>query len=127
MDRENNFVRGIPDFQEARHGRRVHTSNARLKDYDHSRNTSEPKCHPNSRDLPTGKEERHRLARFSSRYTIYQGSLYTRGFLTRLLKYIGLERVEYMMKEIHEGSCDHHLGDTFPGRKILWANTIGQP
>ena len=47
-----------------------------------------------------------RLARF----TIHRGTLYKRGFSTPILKCIGKEDANYVLREVHEGICGNHIG-----------------
>ena len=41
---------------------------------------------------------------------IHQGTLYKRGFSAPLLKRIGKEDVNYVLREVHEGVCGNHIG-----------------
>ncbi|XP_019420646.1 PREDICTED: uncharacterized protein LOC109330824 [Lupinus angustifolius] len=73
---------------------------------------------PNN-DLPADQKDRQRFLRYSSRFTMVQGCLYRRGFSTPMLKCLGPYRAQYLLQEIHEGSCDHHPGATSLTKKIL--------
>ena len=56
-------------------------------------------------DLKEASKLRARLARF----TIHQGTLYKRGFSTPILKCVGKEDANYVLKEVHEGICGNHI------------------
>ncbi|XP_019429377.1 PREDICTED: uncharacterized protein LOC109336978 [Lupinus angustifolius] len=40
-------------------------------------------------------------------------------FTAPLLKFLGPERADYVLREIHEGSCGHHLGTASLAKKVL--------
>ncbi|XP_057432026.1 uncharacterized protein LOC130724759 [Lotus japonicus] len=71
--------------------------------------------------LPPDKLEAKKLTRSASWYTIVNGDLFKRGFSTPLLKCLSKERAEYVLAEIHEGSCGHHPGGRSLARKVLRA------
>ena len=48
---------------------------------------------------------RARLARF----TVHRGTLYKRGFFTPILKCVGKEDTNYILREVHEGICGNHI------------------
>nr|GFB22178.1 reverse transcriptase domain-containing protein [Tanacetum cinerariifolium] len=60
----------------------------------------------------TGKEvTAARKIRLKARqYEVMEGVLYKRSFLTPWLRCVGPLQAEYVMKEIHEGSCSMHAG-----------------
>nr|GEX69005.1 reverse transcriptase domain-containing protein [Tanacetum cinerariifolium] len=58
-----------------------------------------------------GDEKEARKLRLKARqYELMEGVLYKRSFLTPWLRCVGPLQVEYVMKEIHEGSCSMHAG-----------------
>ncbi|XP_057425850.1 uncharacterized protein LOC130719235 [Lotus japonicus] len=71
--------------------------------------------------LPPDKSEAMKLTRNASWYTLVNGDLFKRGFSTPLLKCLSKERAEYVLAEIHEGSCGHHPGGRSLARKVLRA------
>ncbi|XP_019429884.1 PREDICTED: uncharacterized protein LOC109337374 [Lupinus angustifolius] len=71
--------------------------------------------------IPPGMKEKQRFLRCSSWYTLIRGTLYRRGFTTPLLKCLGPDRADYVLKEVHEGSCGHHLGAASLAKKVLRA------
>nr|GEV50134.1 reverse transcriptase domain-containing protein [Tanacetum cinerariifolium] len=54
------------------------------------------------------KAQKFRLK--SRRYELMEGILYKRSFLTPWLRCVGPLQAEYVMREIHEGSCSMHAG-----------------
>ncbi|XP_019447247.1 PREDICTED: uncharacterized protein LOC109350468 [Lupinus angustifolius] len=71
--------------------------------------------------LPSDLNEKQRLLRCSSWYTLIRGTLYRRGFTAPLLKCLGPDRADYVLREVHEGSCGHHLGAASLAKKVLRA------
>nr|GEV72133.1 reverse transcriptase domain-containing protein [Tanacetum cinerariifolium] len=58
-----------------------------------------------------GDEKEARELRLKARqYELMEGVLYKRSFLTPWLRCVGPLQAEYVMKEIHEGSCSMHAG-----------------
>nr|GFB52113.1 reverse transcriptase domain-containing protein [Tanacetum cinerariifolium] len=58
-----------------------------------------------------GDEKEVRKLRLKARqYELMEGVLYKRSFLTPWLRCVGPLQAEYVMKEIHEGSCRMHAG-----------------
>ena len=57
-------------------------------------------------DLKEASKLRARLVRF----TIHQGTLYKRGFSAPILKCVGKEDANYILRELHEGVCGNHIG-----------------
>ncbi|KAL0448978.1 UNVERIFIED_CONTAM: hypothetical protein Slati_1454200 [Sesamum latifolium] len=47
------------------------------------------------------------------------GSLYKRGFSSPLLKCLNPDKAEYVLREVHEGSCGNHSGARSLARKVL--------
>ena len=60
--------------------------------------------------LPEDKRKARMLRLDVARYTLYDDQLYKRGFLTPLLKCVDLEKGNYILQEIHEGTYDNHAG-----------------
>ena len=57
-------------------------------------------------DLKEAFKLRARLAIF----VLLRGTLYKPGFSTPLLKCIRKEDADYVLREVHEGICDNHIG-----------------
>ena len=62
------------------------------------------------RTLPNDPKEASKLRTRSARFTIHQGTLYKRGFSTPILKCVGEEDANYILREVHEGICGNHIG-----------------
>ena len=60
--------------------------------------------------LPSDPKEASKLRARSARFTIHRGTLYKRGFSTRILKCVGKEDANYILREGHEGVCGNHIG-----------------
>ena len=60
--------------------------------------------------LPSDPKEASKLKARSARFTVHQGTLYKRGFFTLILKFVGKEDVNYILREVHEGVCGNHIG-----------------
>ncbi|CAL0322261.1 unnamed protein product [Lupinus luteus] len=69
--------------------------------------------------LPAELKEKQRFLRCCSWYTLVKGTLYRRGFSTPLLKCLEPEHVDYVIREIHEGSLWASLGSCFTCQKGL--------
>ncbi|XP_057755308.1 uncharacterized protein LOC130974437 [Arachis stenosperma] len=71
--------------------------------------------------LPPDKKEGKRIKREAANYTIVAGQLYKRGFSQPLLKCVEPGDTEYILREIHEGCCGHHVGGKTLAQKIIRA------
>ena len=60
--------------------------------------------------LPSDLKEASKLRARSTRFALLQGTLYKRGFSAPLLKCIGKEDADYVLREVHEGICGNHIG-----------------
>ena len=60
--------------------------------------------------LPSDPKEASKLRTRSSRFALLRGTLYKRGFSTPLLKCIGKEDANYVLREVQEGICSNHIG-----------------
>ena len=60
--------------------------------------------------LPSDPKEASKLRTRSARFTVHRGTLYKRGFSTPILKCVGKEDANYVLKEVHEGIYDNHIG-----------------
>ncbi|XP_019439584.1 PREDICTED: uncharacterized protein LOC109345170 [Lupinus angustifolius] len=70
---------------------------------------------------PPDMKEKQRFLRCSSWYTLLRGTLYRQGFTAPLLTCLGPDRADYVLREVHEGSCGHHLGAASLAKKVLRA------
>ena len=71
--------------------------------------------------LPSDPKEASKLRMRSARFTIHRGTLYKRGFSTPILKCVGEEDANYVLREVHEGICGNHIG-----ARTLAAKTLRQ-
>ena len=62
------------------------------------------------RILPSHLKEASKLRTRSSRFTIHCRTLYKQGFSTPILKCMGKEDANYVLREVHEGICGNHIG-----------------
>ena len=59
--------------------------------------------------LPSDPKEASKLRARSARFTVHLGTLYKRGFSVPILKCVGKEDANYILKEVHEGICGNHI------------------
>ena len=60
--------------------------------------------------LPSDPKEASKLRARSARFTVHRGTLYKRGFSAPILKCVGKEDANYILREVHEGICGNHIG-----------------
>ncbi|GJS89077.1 reverse transcriptase domain-containing protein [Tanacetum coccineum] len=60
--------------------------------------------------LPEDKKKARVVRRKASRYTVINGTLYKKSFLGPWLRCVGPLQANYVLREIHEGSCSMHSG-----------------
>ena len=60
--------------------------------------------------LPKGRTEARILRLKAARYVLCDDKLYRGGYLMPLLKCIPPTEVEYVMREIYDGTCGNHAG-----------------
>ena len=69
--------------------------------------------------LPSDPNKASKLRARSTRFSLLQGTLYKRGFSAPLLKCIGKEDGNYVLREVHEGVCGNHIGaQTLAGKTL---------
>ncbi|XP_057760688.1 uncharacterized protein LOC130981070 [Arachis stenosperma] len=71
--------------------------------------------------LPKDPKEEKRTKREATNYTIVAGQLYKRGLSQPLLKCVEPEDTKYILREIHEGCCGHHIGGKTLAQKVIRA------
>ncbi|MCI57242.1 hypothetical protein A2U01_0078493, partial [Trifolium medium] len=69
--------------------------------------------------LPSDQKEAAVVKRRACAYVILDSNLYRRGFSTPLLKCVEENKVDYILREIHEGINSQHLGGRSLARKAL--------
>nr|GFA13078.1 reverse transcriptase domain-containing protein [Tanacetum cinerariifolium] len=60
--------------------------------------------------LPADEKEARKIRLKARQYELMEGILYKRSFLTPWVRCVGPLQAEYVIKEIHEGSCSMHAG-----------------
>ncbi|XP_042460737.1 uncharacterized protein LOC122044292 [Zingiber officinale] len=70
---------------------------------------------------PPDRLEAHLLRRRAGRFVLIGDQFYKKAFFRPLLKCVGPEDVDYILQEVHQGSCGGHLGGRSLARKILLA------
>ena len=71
--------------------------------------------------LPTDVVEARKLKVKATKFILLQGVLYRRGFSLPYLRYLDKLKVEYVIKEVHEGICGNHSGARFLVHKLVRA------
>ena len=79
--------------------------------------------------LPSDPKKAFKLRARSARFTVHRGTLYKRGFSTPILKCLGNEDANYILREVHEGVCGNHIGArTLAGKTLrqgyYWATML---
>ena len=69
--------------------------------------------------LPDDSKEAAKIRTRSARFTNHKGSLYKQGFFTPVLKCIAGKDIEYVLREVHEGICENHIGAGALAGKVL--------
>ena len=69
--------------------------------------------------LPDDPKEAAKIRARSARFTNHKGSLYKRGFFTPILKCIAGKDIEHVLREVHEGICENHIGARALAGKVL--------
>ncbi|KAL2226706.1 UNVERIFIED_CONTAM: hypothetical protein Sindi_2029300 [Sesamum indicum] len=69
--------------------------------------------------LPADSTAGRRLKMRALRFTLVNEQLYKRTIEGPLLKCLDPERAEYVMREIHEGSCGNHSGGRSLAQKVI--------
>ncbi|XP_042404598.1 uncharacterized protein LOC121994723 [Zingiber officinale] len=70
---------------------------------------------------PSDREEARLLRRRVGHFTIVRDQVYKKAFSRPLLKCVRSEDVDYILQEVHQGSCGGHPGGRSLARKILLA------
>ena len=69
--------------------------------------------------LPDDPKEAAKIRARSARFTNHKGSLYKRGFFIPIIKCIAGKDTEYVLREVHEGICENHIGARALAGKVL--------
>ncbi|XP_057730487.1 uncharacterized protein LOC130945809 [Arachis stenosperma] len=71
--------------------------------------------------LPDDEKAAKALIREAAKYVTIQGQLFKKGLSQLLLKCLHLEQTDYVLREVHEGCCDHHIRGKVLARKLIRA------
>jgi ribonuclease HI len=72
-------------------------------------------------ELPANPQERTMLKPRACTFTLVEGTLYKRGFITPLIKCLGPNETQEVLTDVHDGICGQHLGAKALAKKILRA------
>ncbi|XP_042404964.1 uncharacterized protein LOC121995243 [Zingiber officinale] len=75
---------------------------------------------------PFDREEAQLLRKRAGRFTLIGDQLYKKAFSRPLLKCVNSEDAEYILKEVHQGSCGGHPSSRSLARKILLAGWVDE-
>ncbi|GJV00684.1 reverse transcriptase domain-containing protein [Tanacetum coccineum] len=70
--------------------------------------------------LPKEKKKARAVRRKASRYAVINETLYKKSFLGPWLRCVGPLQANYVLREIHEGSCSMHSGPRSVVAKAIW-------
>ena len=71
--------------------------------------------------FPDEKEAARKLKVQAVRFVLIEDVLYKRGFSRLYLRCLGTEKVDYVMREVHEGICGNHSGSRSLVHKLVRA------
>ncbi|XP_075076750.1 uncharacterized protein LOC142163372 [Nicotiana tabacum] len=60
--------------------------------------------------LPSDHKKSRAIRAKSARFSLVGGKLYRRSFFGPLARCLGPGETEYVIREVHEGTCENHLG-----------------
>ncbi|XP_072071654.1 uncharacterized protein [Arachis hypogaea] len=69
--------------------------------------------------LPDDEKATKMLRREAAKYAIIQGQLFRKGLSQPLLKCLHPDQTDYVLREVHEGCCGHHIGGKALARKLI--------
>lgn len=69
--------------------------------------------------LPPDPTAARRIRRLAPRYVIQNDVLYRRSYLQPLLRCVGPQQADYLVREFHEGACGSHVGVRALAKKII--------
>ncbi|XP_072058281.1 uncharacterized protein [Arachis hypogaea] len=71
--------------------------------------------------LPDDEKDAAKLRREAAKYAVIQGQLFKKGLNQPLLKCLRPDQTDYVLREVHEGCCGHHIGGKALARKLIQA------
>lgn len=69
--------------------------------------------------VPEDKNEARKLRLKAPKYVIQNGVLFKRAYLQPLLRCVGPKQADYVLREMHEGSCGSRVGPRMLAKKII--------
>ncbi|XP_057739942.1 uncharacterized protein LOC130957060 [Arachis stenosperma] len=69
--------------------------------------------------LPSDEKVAKTIRREAAKYAIIQGLLFKKGISQPLLKCLRPDQTEYVLREVHEGCCSHHIRGKALARKLI--------
>ncbi|XP_072087354.1 uncharacterized protein [Arachis hypogaea] len=69
--------------------------------------------------LPQDEKEAKAVRREAAKYTIIQDQLFKKGLSQPLLKCLHPDQTDYVLREVHEGYCGHHILGKALARKLI--------
>ncbi|XP_057756163.1 uncharacterized protein LOC130975374 [Arachis stenosperma] len=71
--------------------------------------------------IPGDEKDATKLRREAAKYAVIQGQLFRKGLSQPLLKCLHPDQTDYVLREVHEGCCGHHIGGKALARKLIRA------
>ncbi|XP_057724000.1 uncharacterized protein LOC130939958 [Arachis stenosperma] len=71
--------------------------------------------------VPDDEKDAVKLRREAAKYAVIQGQLFRKGLSQPLLKCLHPDHTDYVLREVHEGCCGHHIGGKALARKLIRA------
>ncbi|XP_072088153.1 uncharacterized protein [Arachis hypogaea] len=71
--------------------------------------------------LPDDEKGAKALRREAAKYAIIQGRLFKKGLSQPLMKCLHPNQTDYVLREVHERCCGHHIGGKALARKLIRA------
>lgn len=73
------------------------------------------------RALPSNRGEAQKLKLCANRYTLIRELLYKQSFTLPYLRCLSSAETDYVIREVHEGICENHLGGQSLVNKLIRA------
>ena len=69
--------------------------------------------------LPQDTDKAKKIRKRAARFTVFNDTLYKRGFFMPYLKCVDQDEAKYILEEIHEGVCGDHAGPKSLVSKVI--------
>ena len=80
-----------------------------------------------SGEFPSDPSEKTKLKRRACSFTLVEGTLYKRGFITPLIKCLGPDQTQEVLADVHDSICDNTLVPRLSPRRSYEQDIIGPP